>query len=1417
MFKYFIAHTLYISKTFHFSKSFAYCIQSNEEGNTPTESNAENDNKNVEPNKSLSDKNYEHQASQSDEQNFDKEEDFDKEKENLYRCITPDPNEQLIKSTTEQLETPKMNLINCTKDKENRSTEKKNKQLLKMCHQSDVVLTSFSPREAGIKVCKSFAVVVKPKVLLTVPPTTPRSVYSTPENDMNAKRIDTSDLMAFYTPSTSKKISECATGLPASSIKVLKNSSMHLIDLTTPTKLRPASPYLLKSDLKNVALKVEEKSSANLPSVEQLGLATLPNTPVVINASNVPLETASSVISVNSSVENSSVIEVTSDVSDTNLTPTIPDSLNTPLKATTRIGVCTPKRTPQSLMKRAILTSAKKQNTTPRREPINRIPLRSHLALARTPVTPPILHSSSSSLQSPKRQSMSTPIRINASHKRFDPSVSAIVSDSSSTSAKTCARRSSLNSISAAKALRTSTPVSGRSVLIKRVACKTSPLHKVRKSVGGVPLSSHIAKARKSIQLLASSSKISSIKEKSPQQLMSGRLVKRARKSVSSRVNILQQAAKTPTQSTDCKTVLFAKQHTDNEEDTLNRTFTLDASEGENVAGKKDATFSPDKKSTDKKSVRNNKEEQHAAIEIPVDAEEVIDLCNENKENTKQKVEEDEQNNVMGELCTEVAIKEDNLEDETDHANVANRVKTIVTEESFAEEVAASIKQNNRPNSGSSLLLKSDSVDIKSADATEQVVLEASTKNGNGSKGVAETGFGEESSASVLQTSPRRTTTNKESPTAGDAVAEEHFVKALLPKPDNDAQSLVGRAQDAGKATSDAQNPNEYKPIVEDITLEGSLIEKETQGNEEKNINKRLCKDINLKDSLVEEKVKSEEAKEENTKTAIEEPKDKEQVSAGSKDNEEMPAHSQTVKQINTTVANINLTAEKNCTSSQEKEEALAVKSENAEKSSSNPIDMEEFSYTNYCAKNIEVKNETTKATHQQNVIQPINTQDDGSELKELQVFQAEQSQVVEATTKSASPISYERKIEENLEDTNKLLEEIEDVLNKSDEIQQKHLNDLEQSGGNKSLTEEFESEQFSQESVAETNELKVVENLAQNSQKHTEHVAEFAISDSHNENPKELQQKQIPADLDADNISTSSAIEKCHLNLPESQTSTATAIDIDLDTSKLQNETADDTTSKQTEGDDGITAADNVVPEFKNNQSKTDEKSPHITTEEEEDVVTEMNSNSKQIKVINKIVENVAAFTPRRSARRASQSSDVSEITAAITFTPRRSTRRSSMSAESTTATAVTPTTTTRTARRASLSMVNDTPSTPKPISKRRLSISVDEDTAVTPSTSKLHERVKTPRKQLERSLVIPEKIDKICTAIMEDEEEAEPRRSQVEEKKNAPHESEKEIETTIEQSAEKREAEKPETLLDAIEEAAEENLDRVVAQGKS
>ncbi|KAM7361203.1 uncharacterized protein ACRADG_010465 isoform 2-T2 [Cochliomyia hominivorax] len=1086
--------------------NFAYCIQSDEEGNTSTDSNDDN------PNEDITQTNESHKDDGSQiEKDLESNEVINQEQEDNNvleakdknnRSVTPEPTVEEDNTTKGLMETSTLNLINYTKDKTNKSTEKKKKQLLMTCHQSDIVITSFSPRETGVKIEKSFATIMKPKVLVTKTPATPKSAYSTPKGEISCNDVgkdDDKDLMTFHTPSTSKK------GTSTASTKVLTNSSMHLIDLTTPHKLRPASPFLksaLKASAKkNVTQNVGDKSqSGKLPSEEQLGLSALPSTPALSEASNSPLETPNSVISVSSSTDSSSIIEVTSDGSNMGITPSSATGPTTPVKAPNLAGACTPKRTPQSLMKRALLTSAKKQNTTPqrnanttaagtttpRREPINRIPLRSNLALLRSPSTPQASTGDKSSSNLPRRHSMSTPTRKSISViSRFDsPSTSTLAPASPSSSTRfSASRRTSLNPITTARALPTSTPVAGSSnnhALRTRAACKTSPLHKVRKSIGGMPLTSHISKARRSIVLPASTSKISSIKEKSPQQVMSGRLVSKARKSlcvtpISARSRNMVTAAKTPphppssilkdrtiqsVRKPEKKAVLFAdkKPADSGDVDDLSRTFIIDSDDEENTNNgnpdekPKDTTFSPEKETKETVSEKETKKKQ-LAIEIPVDVEEITDLTKENSqseiENAKENNEILEDNDKKEPIVTEESFAD--IINDSQKLQEVNKLSETVEIPDSPMESSQTESQENVPDVVEKVIQDHTANEIISKEITKDAITTLAKHNSEQSL-VTETGFGEESIAEIIETSNKETKPNGETKkvkeisnknnrdneiklieTSKQNTEEDKMATIETPSSTQDemitSETIISeiKSVDAQKVDDkiievEKKSKTKYKPIVEDITLEGSLIEKEA------NVSKQhLYEDITLEGSLIEDKVKNEDIEHEATEGVTN------------------AAENAKLLEITEQIT---------------KESDISELPKTKEISQEQDIEISN-TQTSQCS-NIEEKSDPTR--NEPKLLKEMKP--DNQEVLEESINEpTENTEIIEKAETSA--------IGDDLENTNKLLEEIEDVLNKSDEIKQKHLIELEEANqeSDNPLTEEFDSEKFTQESKEKTEE----------------------------------------------------------------------------------------------------------------------------------------------------------------------------------------------------------------------------------------------------------------------------------------------------------------------------------------------------------
>ncbi|XP_068154014.1 fap1 adhesin [Drosophila tropicalis] len=227
------------------------------------------------------------------------------------RCVSPS-NE--TDSSIIDDDTPKVDLLESTQNKENTSSPPgSHKKLLQLCSRSDVVVTSFSPRTTGVRIEKSFTCVMKPQ--------TPKSVYGTPKSVLSEVNEDSCsrDLVDFSTPSTSKNAG------------VRRMSSMYLIDLTTPQRLKSTPRQTTPSTSSDSSEVIEVSSASTPPSVAKSRIGK-----------------------------------------------------NSKLLAAVGSGA-TPKRTPQSLMKRALLTSAKKK------------------ILERTPINPSLSNRSSLLGTTPRR------------------------------------------------------------------------------------------------------------------------------------------------------------------------------------------------------------------------------------------------------------------------------------------------------------------------------------------------------------------------------------------------------------------------------------------------------------------------------------------------------------------------------------------------------------------------------------------------------------------------------------------------------------------------------------------------------------------------------------------------------------------------------------------------------------------------------------------------------------------------------------------------------------------------------------------------------------------------------------------------------------------------------------------------------
>ncbi|XP_039971309.1 mucin-17 [Bactrocera tryoni] len=419
------------------------------------------------------------------------------------RSITPEPqkNEPIIASTplVKLEDTPKMNLINYTQNKQNTSTEKK-LRMLSFCQQSDVVITSFSPRETGIRIEKSFTAVIKPT---STSSTTPKSVYSTPKSMVSNYDDDESrDFIDFSTPATSKKGARI----------LVRNSSMHLIDLTTPSKLAPHSPRHRLINKGNKTLPSQVKFSTTSITSDKLKgdservveahlVSKAPTLETALNKSESSPQSAESIISVDETSDSSAaVIEISEDDSPAPSTssPVRTDfTTKTPQRPTGKKPfTSTPLRTPQSLLKRAIVTSAKKQINSSLRAALGKTtPARQ---LTSTPANSRKLEPTGTAESTPptskSRISIDSPGSVAAAQRRNISSLTPRSSIGASpnrehviTPSTTSHTRLTQNKKVPFSASRLNT------------AKRTSPLRGVRKSFGGTTLTSHISKTRRSV------------------------------------------------------------------------------------------------------------------------------------------------------------------------------------------------------------------------------------------------------------------------------------------------------------------------------------------------------------------------------------------------------------------------------------------------------------------------------------------------------------------------------------------------------------------------------------------------------------------------------------------------------------------------------------------------------------------------------------------------------------------------------------------------------------------------------------------------------------------------------------------------------------------------------------------------------
>ncbi|XP_033150961.1 uncharacterized protein LOC117135097 isoform X2 [Drosophila busckii] len=219
------------------------------------------------------------------------------------RSITP------TTQVADEAVTTQVDLMETNQNKENTSTPC-NRLMLQFCKRSDLVITSFSPRITGVKIQKSFTCVIKPS---TSGLAIPKSVYNTPKSVLSELNDD----------SCSREPNEYSTPTTSHSGGIEK-SSMYLIDLTTPQHLRP---------------KLNETQTPSSPGIISVDstVESFVISPIVIDHSTCMSSTASPV----RMRPNTSTMEHLLGTSST------------------------PKRTPQTLMKRALLTSANKKLASP--------------------------------------------------------------------------------------------------------------------------------------------------------------------------------------------------------------------------------------------------------------------------------------------------------------------------------------------------------------------------------------------------------------------------------------------------------------------------------------------------------------------------------------------------------------------------------------------------------------------------------------------------------------------------------------------------------------------------------------------------------------------------------------------------------------------------------------------------------------------------------------------------------------------------------------------------------------------------------------------------------------------------------------------------------------------------------------------
>uniref|UniRef100_A0A1A9Z8H1 FHA domain-containing protein n=1 Tax=Glossina pallidipes TaxID=7398 RepID=A0A1A9Z8H1_GLOPL len=505
--------------------NFVHCIQSCGEGNAeadPFET------------RNVSDQGQ----NERDQQEGQEVEESSKENENREKFDNESCTQHLLQvPLTFAEENPRMDIIMCTENKANKNTQE-NKRLLAMCSQSDVLITSYSPRQTGVRIQKSFTSLY-----------TSRSGCGTPKS--------VNDLIDFCTPSTSKNAT-LMNPVAASN----QNTTMHLVDLT-------ATPKETSSYLKAAASKkylIQKSSKDKLASSDITGVPVSHFTPLSNDSqkdSSATLDSVASVITV-SSTDNSSIVEATPGVSFPRL------SKKTTSKRTHEVDhLYTPKRTTQPLIRRVLQSSAKNQAYKARNNIDYVTPTRNVQGNAVYVVNPKSVEPERScNAKLIARSCLSTPSRKNVIKSDHDL-------DNCIASTSQGARKSIFNPLSG-----TSTP------LIATKNCSMTregmPSHKARNFI----------KVTQRSQLTNNNftAKFSSNKKKSPQTYLSKRLVLRARKSLNNKspttrsrklCTVVKEKSTSERTLPDVfeKTLLInnTEKNVNNSSDELSRTFIIDS------------------------------------------------------------------------------------------------------------------------------------------------------------------------------------------------------------------------------------------------------------------------------------------------------------------------------------------------------------------------------------------------------------------------------------------------------------------------------------------------------------------------------------------------------------------------------------------------------------------------------------------------------------------------------------------------------------------------------------------------------------------------------------------------------------------------------------------------------------------------